>query len=187
MPTRLASHPLALLSVMSLLGAAGCSTTYPRRDPTGERFPSVRGSALDGREVAIPEDFAGEPVLLLIGYQMNSQFDLDRWLLGLAQSGVDVRTYELPTIPGLIPGMFAGSIDAGMRSGIPREDWGAVITVYGDAGKVVRFTGNEVPLPGRIVLLDPSGRVVFFHDSGFSVKALERLKDALSGLRGAKP
>ncbi|MGQ9589129.1 MAG: hypothetical protein ACUVYA_02415 [Planctomycetota bacterium] len=186
MSAKTSSVALGAFFAAAALAASGCSTTCPRRDPTGEVFPSVRGTALDGRSVSIPEDFAGEPVVLLIGYEMNTQFDLDRWLLGLAQAGVAVRTYELPTIPGLVPGMFAGSIDAGMRSGIPREDWGSVITIYGDAKAVAAFTGNQPKLPGRIVLLDGSGRVAFFHDSGFSVRALERLRETLQALGGAK-
>ena len=36
------------------------------------------------------------------------------------------------------------------------------------------------PLPGRILLLDATGRVVFFHDDGYSVGSLMRLRDTLA-------
>ena len=160
--------------------AFGCGTKYARRNPTGERFPSVVGTSLEGQEYKIPEAFAGKPVLLLVGYDQDTQFDLDRWLLGLTQAGVEVKMVEVPTIPGLAPRMFSGTIDDGMRSGIPREDWGGVITVYGDGDKVARFTGNENDLPGRILLLDAEGRVVFFHDRGYSVGTLQKLQRALT-------
>lgn len=172
------------LSVTCLLFLAACSSSYPRRDPTGERFPTVTGSTLDGRSVTLPDLGAGAPLLLLIGYQQNTQFDLDRWLLALTEAKVDVRTYEVPTIPGLVPGMFSGMIDGGMRRGIPREDWGAVITVYGDAAKIAQFTGNADGLPGRILLLDAQGKVVFFHDRGFSVGTLQRLQQQLAQIAG---
>lgn len=175
----------ALLAVAALV--PGCSSTWDRRDPTGEVFPSVLGTTLDGGTVALPEEFRGRPVLLLVGYQRNSQFDLDRWLLGLTESGVDVDVREVPTIPGLVPGAFSGWIDAGMRRGIPREDWGSVITVYGDADAVAAFTGNRDGLPGRILLLDREGRVVFFHDRGYSAGSLRRLREALAPLRPADP
>jgi hypothetical protein len=168
------------LLLLLAITAAGCGATYDRRDPTGEQFPSVTGTSLEGTEVRIPEAFAGAPVLLLVGYDQDTQFDLDRWLLGLTQAGVTVRTHELPTIPGLAPRMFSGSIDKGMRSGIPNEDWGAVITVYKDGDKIVRFTGNKNSLPGRVILLDAQGRVIFFHDRGYSVGTLLRLRKALS-------
>jgi len=172
---------IAALLICGLI--CSCSSTHPRRDPTGETFPSIRGDSLDGKTHSIPEDLAGEPALLLVGFKMESQFDLDRWLLGLSQAGAGVKAYELPTIPGLLPGLFAGKIDEGMRSGIPQEDWGGVITIYGDADTVTRFVGNENPLPGRIILLDARGRVVFFHDRGFSVGTLQRLLEEVKRLK----
>ncbi len=170
------------LAVSGLLLTAGCSSTYPRRDPTGEVFPTVSGSKLDGTEVTLPDIGKGAPLLLLVGYEQNAQFDLDRWLLGLSQAGVQVQAYEVPTIPGLIPGMFSGSIDGGMRRGIPSEDWASVITVYGDGGLIAEFTGNDDGLTGRVLLLDAAGRVVFFHDRGFSVGMLGKLREALAKL-----
>ena len=173
----------ALVAVIGGVALGGCGSTHPRRDPTGETFPVVRGSSLDGRDVAIPAAFAGKPVLLLIGYKQNTQFDLDRWALGISQSDLGVAVYEVPTIPGMIPGLFSGYIDGGMRRGIPQEDWGSVITVYGDGDAIALFTGNDDGLPGRIVLLDATGRVAFFHDRGYSAGMLAKLKAACDLLR----
>ena len=73
----------------------------------------------------------------------------------------------------------------GTVRGIPQEDWGSVITVYGDGDgdAVAQFTGNDDGLPGRIVLLDAAGRVAFFHDRGYSAGTLARLKAACDPLR----
>ncbi|MFN7672298.1 MAG: hypothetical protein ACK5S5_17785 [Planctomycetota bacterium] len=179
---RLLAVLLTVLVAVAVVGASACSTTYPRRDPTGEPFPSVRGTSLDGPEVALPDVGKGAPLLLLIGYQQNTQFDLDRWLLGLSEAGVKVRAYEVPTLPGLMPGLASGFIDGGMRRGIPKEDWGGVVTVYGDAKAIARFTGNDDGLPGRIVLLDRDGKVAWFHDRGYSVGALRALQQRLAEL-----
>lgn len=168
---------LSIVTGSGLIG--GCSSPIPRRDPTGEMFPSVVGESLQGKKVQIPEAFSGEPVLLLVGYKQNTQFDLDRWLLGLTQLGLDVEVREIPTIAGLVPGMIGTWIDGGMRRGIPSEDWGAVITVYGDAKKIQRVTGTENAMPGRILLLDAEGRIAYFHDRGYSVGALKRLEAVL--------
>lgn len=170
--------------LLALLALSGCSTSYDRRDPTGEVFPSVRGEALDGREVALPEVAGGRPLLLLIGYDQDAQFDIDRWLYGLADTGVDVMLFEVPTIPGMVPRLLSDTIDGGMRRGIPQEDWGLVVTVYRDAEQIARFTGNADGLTGRVVLLDADGRVVFFHDRGYSVGTLRALLDALRRLPG---
>lgn len=171
-----------LLLLLLVVWTAACSSAYPRRDPTGESFPRVRGTALDGTELTLPDAVAGAPALLLIGFQQNSQFDLDRWLLALSEAKVQVRALEVPTLPGLMPGLFSGFIDGGMRRGIPQEDWGGVVTVYGDASELARFVGNADGLPGRVVLLDRDGRVAFFHDRGYSMTSLRRLQEVLARL-----
>ncbi|MEY4673893.1 MAG: hypothetical protein RL148_1677 [Planctomycetota bacterium] len=174
---------LGLLALVASVLFASCGATWPRRDPTGEVFPTVSGNALDGTRVTLPAAAAGEPVLLLVGYKQESQFDIDRWLLALSQSDLRVKVLELPTIPGMFPRMFSGAIDAGMRRGIPDEDWQSVVTLYGDAAPVARFTGNADGLPGRVLLLDREGRVAFFHDRGFSVGTLRRLQEVLAAVR----
>lgn len=175
---------LRALPLLLLLGvASACASSVPRRDPVGERFPSVAGTSLAGDEVRLPEAFAGAPVVLLVGYEMKTQFDLDRWILGLLQAETPVPLVEVPTIPGLLPGAFAGKIDQGMQSGIPSEDWGSVVTLYrGDASAVAAFTGNQGPRNGRVLLLDAQGVVRWFHDRGYSGGTLLALDRAARGL-----
>lgn len=173
---RLRLPALALLIVLAVgLALPSCRTTVPNRDPSGEIFPTVAGEGLDGEVWTLPEDLAGQPAVLLVGYVQDTQFDLDRWLLGLLQAETPGQVLEVPTIPGLVPGMFRGQIDGGMRSGIPSEDWGSVVTVYGDeAERIVTATGNERPRNGRVMVLDAKGRIVWFHDRGYSAtKVLE--------------
>jgi hypothetical protein len=127
------------------------------------------GDDLNGKEYTLPGDFAGEPVVFIIGYVQDAQFDIDRWLLGLLQLKTPVEVRELPAAAGMVPAIIDETIDQGMKSGIPSEDWGAVITFYGSkADKLVEFTGNENPRNGRVLLLDASGKVVWFHDRGYS-------------------
>jgi len=171
----------AVIAVV-LLGLAACATQHPNRDPVGEVFPSVTGESLEREPVRIPGDFAGRPAVLLVGYKQDSQFDIDRWLIGLDMTATRVDVYELPTIPGLFPRMFSTVIDEGMRAGIPRELWKGVITVYEDGAEIQGFTGNENPNNARCLLIDQAGRVVYFHDRGFSVGALNALRDTLKGL-----
>lgn len=157
----------------------GCASSTPNRDPVGERFPTVAGESLAGEDVRLPDAVAGAPAVLLVGYVQNAQFDIDRWLLGFAQAGAGVKVVEVPTIEGLMPGLFANAIDGGMRRGIPREDWPSVVTVYGDADEIVALTGNENPANARVLLLDADGKIVWFHDRGWSAgKLLDLLETA---------
>ena len=170
-----------MTAVLALLlgGAAflpGCKSPVPNRVPLGERLPPVRARSLEGEEVRLPEDVAGAPAVLVVGYVQRSQFDADRWLFGFLQSQTPVQLYEVPTIDGFVPGLFAGRIDEGMRGGIPSEDWSSVATLYGeDAASMVRLTGDQEPQNVRVLLLDSEGVIRWFHDRGFSAGKLLEL------------
>ena len=176
------------LTVMipALLMLSACSSPLPNRDPTGAVFPDVVGQSLEEETVALPSALAGEPAILLIGYEQDAQFDIDRWLMGLIQSGTDARILELPTIPGLLGSLASGWIDDGMRSGIPKEDWSVVVTLYGSAGApVAELTGTTNGRLARVIALDAKGTVVWFDDTGYSARKALALAEVISSLRDA--
>ena len=170
---------LFVLFIFSLSGITGCSTTYENRSPLGETFPSVTGTALTEKAMAMPEDFPQEKVLLLLGYVQDAQFDIDRWLIGLDMTKTKVVAYELPAIAGMFPRMFQTQIDNGMRRGIPKELWGGVITLYEDGETIQRLTGNENPNNARVLLLNEQREIIYFYDRGFSVAALNEVRNML--------
>ena len=173
-PTENVLHALWLSTVAMAL--AGCGSTLPNRDPTGELFPTVTGQSLDEQTVTLPDDLNGEPSVLIVGYTQNAQFDIDRWLLGMLQAELSLRILEVPTIPGALASMASGFIDDGMRSGIPREDWKVVVTLYGGAAKpVAKLTGTENGNSARVLVLDADGRIVWFHDAGYSAREMIEL------------
>ena len=136
---------------------SGCATYYPNRKPLGEMFPSVVGQSLEKKTILFPDHVAGKNVLLLLGYVQNSQFDIDRWLIGLDMTQTQVDVFELPTIQGMFPRFFKTKIDQGMRKGIPKELWKGVITIYGDGEKIQLFTGNMNSNNARVILLGKNG------------------------------
>lgn len=169
---------ILLLSLIAFI-TFGCSTTYKNQDILGLQFPAVIGESLEKETVLIPEDFNNNQTLLLVGYKQDSQFDIDRWLIGLDMTKTLVDVYEIPTIQGLFPRMFSTKINDGMRRGIPKELWKGVVTVYKDGDKVQAFTGNESPNNTRVILLNNNGKIIYFYDRGFSVAALNELRDIL--------
>lgn len=184
------SRQISILTLLalSILVSACSSPPIPNRDPVGESFPAVEGTALDDKVWKIPADLAGKPAVLLVGYVQDAQFDLDRWLLGIVQLGTSVPFFELPTIQGMAPRMFKGTIDDGMRDGIPVEDWRGVITLWGeDAERIVALTGNTQPRNGRVLLLDAEGRVAWFTDRGFSAGLMVELDARVRALMAPTP
>lgn len=158
-----------------LMFCTACSSTIENRNPVGEAFPIVNGQSLEKESVTLPTDLEGRPAILLIGYKQRTQFDIDRWIMGLLQAEVDVPILELPTIPGLVPSLASDWIDDGMRSGIPKEDWSIVVTLYGKAAApVAELTGTTDGQNARVILLNARGEIVWFYDRGYSAReALE--------------
>lgn len=169
---------ITTLLLLALLVSA-CSSTYPNKNPINQRFPDVVGTSLDDQTMKIPQDLPKEKVLLLLGYVQDSQFDIDRWLIGLDMTQTQVQAFELPTIQGMFPRMFQTQIDNGMRRGIPKELWGGVITIYADGEQIQRFTGNQNPNNARVILLDENREIIYFYDRGFAVAALNEVRNLL--------
>jgi hypothetical protein len=174
-------HMRRILIALSIaLVLSSCANyEYPSKVSIGDSMIEVTGESLEGKSVVIPQDFTGQETLLLFGYKQDSQFDIDRWFIGLDMTQTQVAAYEVPTIRGMFPRMFSGFIDSGMRKGIPKQLWKGVVTVYADGDKVQRFTGNLNPNKARVMLLDKEGRIVYFYDQGFSVEALNEVRDVL--------
>ena len=101
---------MRIFAVFIFLLLSGCTTLYPNQEIKGQNFPVVTGTSLDNEYVEIPTYFKDELSLLLIGYKQDSQFDIDRWLIGLDMTETDLPVYELPTIQGMAPRMFLSLI-----------------------------------------------------------------------------
>ena len=174
------------LALICLLVLAGCTKVVPTPVLSGHpKFPKVTGESLEKKPVTIPDDFAGKPTLLLVGFIQRAQFDIDRWILGIIQAEIPVSIVEVPTIAGMFPEMLQNTINNGMRSGIPNEDWGSVVTVYNDADKIIAAIGNERPQSAAVVLLDQNGKIVWFYNQGYSAKRLLELKELVTATEAA--
>jgi hypothetical protein len=175
-----ASFPMLVISIFCILG---CSPKVATPDNIkNSRFPSVQGTSLRGETVAIPDHFTGKNTLLLVGYVQRAQFDIDRWILGVLQADVKVEIVEVPTIAGMLPQMVQSFIDNGMRSGIPKDDWGSVVTVYGDAPKIIEALGNDRPQSAYAVLLDRQGRIIWTSNIGYSAAQVIELKKLVDSI-----
>lgn len=172
-----------IISVLLVVMLTACSTTYPNKNVTEQTFPSVTGENLLKETVQLPQAVKQKVTVLLLGYQQDSQFDIDRWLIGLDMTNTTIDVIEVPTIQGMFPRMFSTQINNGMRKGIPKSLWAGVITVYRDGDKLQQFTGNTNPNNARVVLLDKNGVIQYFYDQGFSVSALNALRDEIKGIK----
>jgi hypothetical protein len=157
--------------------------------PVGRRLPSVRGSALNGESVRLPQELAGAPAVLLIAYQRATQEDIARWLTFLQASAPRLTVYEVPTTTPLAYRAPSGSIDNGRRRGVPRVLWPQVVTLCGEGDTMRRFLGDRGSEGASVVLLDRDGLVRWFDALGFTADKGARLLDELrrSSAAGDRP
>ena len=148
-------------------------------DVANKQFPRVYGKSLANDEIIIPDSFKDKVTVLLIGYQQRAQFDIDRWILGILQADVRAHIVEVPTIAGMMPQMVQGFIDNGMRSGIPKNDWASVVTVYKDAPKIIEAIGNERPQSAHVVVLNRNGEIQWTYNLGYSAQKVLELKELI--------
>jgi hypothetical protein len=142
----------------------------------------VQGNSLNEQSVTLPDTYRGKVTMLLIGYAQKAQFDIDRWILGALQADIKAEIVEVPTIAGMMPQMVQSFIDNGMRSGIPKSDWAAVVTVYEDAPKIIKALGNERPQSAYVVLLNKEGRIAWTSNIGYSATQILELKTMVDTL-----
>ena len=162
----------------------GDGTFDPPLKEARVRFPSVSGSNLKRRKLALPQGFEGDINLIFIAFQQWQQGQVDTWLpfaRELEQTHAGVRYYELPTIKRM-NGMARTFINEGMRAGIPdpvaRE---RTITLYLDK----RAFRRELQLPHEdeiyVLLLDHDGQVRWSTEGAFTPGKGESLMAAVQG------
>lgn len=177
---------LIAAAVAALLSGATMLEAGDTRSPLGKKLPSVKGSSLAGQEIRFPEDLAGRPAVLLVAYRRGTQADVDRWMALVGKEAPGVALYEVPTISNPVWRPLSGWIDSGMRGGVPKEKWDAVVTLYEDAPLLKDFLGDHGGLVTHVVVLDREGRVAWFDAGGFTDSSARALAGALGAL-GATP
>jgi hypothetical protein len=168
---------MRLLSILVItFFISACSSSHKNQSVVGDTLPVMMGETLDKQTVELPTLFTDTLTLLLIGYKQDSQFDIDRWLIGLDMTKTEVSVFEVPAIQGMFPRMFSTQINNGMRRGIPKELWKGVITLYADGDAMQVFTGNQNGNNARVMLVNNLGKVMYFYDRGFSVSSLNEVR-----------
>lgn len=160
--------------VLTIKLAMSCAGPIKNTNPIGLVFPSITGISLSGQSLSIPIEKEGDQILL-IGYKQNTQFDIDRWLIGLEMTGVKIKVLEVPVLGPWFPKFLRKKIDNGMKNGIPSKLWKSVVTVYDDADVMKKFLGTTNPNNARVLLINTKNEIIAFYDDGFSAGSLMEL------------
>jgi hypothetical protein len=127
-------------------------------------FPSVSGRDLNGRDLRLPKDLAGDVDLLFVAFVRGQQADVDSWksFADAAQkSRPNLKVYELPVLSRSIS-LIRGFIDGGMRNAIKDEAArAATVTLYIDKPPFRHALGIENEDQIAVLLVRRGGRVLW--------------------------
>src|SRR5665647_367223 len=91
-------------------------------DLLGKTFPNATGENLAKKDVTVPGDFAGAPLIVLVAPSKSSQPDADKWIGALRMTD-GVEFVETPVLPSLLTGLMKGFVNGKMRGGEPKALW----------------------------------------------------------------
>lgn len=152
------------------------------------RFPTVDGRNLSGKKFALPHDFGAPLNLVFIAYQREQQQDVDSWKSAADQAKSAVPAlgvWELPTL-SLGNSLFRGFIDGGMRRGIPdSHQRDRTITLYLDKRSFNDALNIRTESAITVLLVKPSGDVVFRAEGPYTAASGAALSTALTGTHSA--
>lgn len=168
------------ISWVLLLGLTACigpGETSDMKTHGEDMFPEIKGINLLGDTKTVPQDLQGNPTILLIGFERHHQTPINQWfklLDQITEKHPTLKVYELPVIRKVNP-LYRWWINNGMRRGVKGEQARKrTITLYTD----VKAFGERLSLNREkvaILLLDPSGRILFSSQESPSMALVQTL------------
>lgn len=174
-----------LLLVTTLTGFIGAGSNSDVVVAPGQRnvFPSVSGINLVGEPVALPRGFEGHLNLVVLGFEMEQQKDVDTWIAaldGIRSSLPGLEFYEVPVI-NAGSAAFRFWVNNGMHFGIlDLEARKRTITIYVDRSKFNSIVGVGDIDRIYALLVDNTGRILWRGEGPASAQSIAELIAAAS-------
>jgi hypothetical protein len=152
-----------------------------------QTVPSTQGKALDGTDIAFPEDH-GKPLVLMIGFSHKSSGDFDQWnkqALSAYLSDSHVDYYELTDLAG-VPSFVNAMILHGMRRAIHGTEQSHFVPFYTDEDgwkKAVNYSASDNTY---LVVADSAGKIVWQTHGVPSEEKIAELKSSVEKLTELK-
>jgi len=165
-----------VMQLTMMFMAAGPERALPRLS-VGDSLPALSGQFLSGKAAELPKAASGRVALLALGFSYDSRIEVEAWTKRFrAQFGADPRVtfYEVPMIGGMAR-LGRWFIDSGMRRGTPQADYEHVITVYGGVDAWKERVGYKDSKAAYLILLDQTGKAVWFSSGAVEDKAYTAL------------
>ena len=157
----------------------------------GDRFPTLTGQFLTGRDAVLPRASSGKIALVAMGFTYQSRFPVEAWgswFRAAMGPTPDVTFFEVPMIGGFAA-LGRWFIDRGMRNGTPAELRDHVITVYRGTGvwKTRLSYSSAHKDDAYLIVLDREGIVRWLHHGPFDQSRADELRQLLTSVADTRP
>lgn len=128
-----------------------------------QSVPHTEAETLSDKKIVLPDDFAGHPAVLNIGFSRSGGDSSRRWGKQLAQDLAGEKNLRIYSIAELqdAPKMVRGMIKHGMRSGVPKSEQDFFVVLYQDEDAWKKLADFSDTNDAYILLADSSGKVVW--------------------------
>lgn len=142
-------------------------------------FPTYTSLDLNGDSHTLPADLPGDPTIVFIAYKQRQQDAVNTWINALElDPSIGPEFVELPVV-GSATTMIRSYVDNGMRSGIVDTNLRRrTITLYENASEVNAPLGFQGRGQIRVLLVRPSGEVLWQTSGPATTEGVEALKQA---------
>lgn len=149
------------------------------------QFPALKVRDLEGAEHVIPDGLPGGPHVIILAFQQWHQSLVEHWkpeLEALARRHAGTEVWEVPSISSGYR-LFRGSIDGGMRAGIPDPQTRRhTLTVYTDLRALAADLEIDTLDTVQLFLVDCGGTVLWRASGEPDAAALQSLEDAVAAV-----
>lgn len=167
---------------LALTLAAPTPAPSPSGSPKARTFPRIDARSLAGKDYTLPNDFAGEPTLVVITFKKDQADQAKSWsgfATLLEERYKKLRAYNLALIDPHAR-FFRAFIENGMRSGITDPSARAsFLTAFADAAGFRGSLGIEGQDKAVELLVRGDGAVCWFATGSATDEAAARLSEAL--------
>lgn len=152
---------------------------YPTRNPVGQVLPAVEGRSLADKPVELPAAVSGRAVVLFVVYDRAAHDDVRPWADTVARDLPGVLPMEVGVVLSPWLGMQRERLFLALQDRTPKLLRPGVVLLHDDDAAVLgAFTGNIEPQRLRLLLLDETGRVIFFNADGHNAHSSRWLAEA---------
>jgi hypothetical protein len=125
-----------------------------------DRFPHIDAEALSGRNVTLPDEVAGSPALIVIGFTHGSNEQVKAWT---ERAGKEIPAKSVYTLVELesAPRMVRGMIHSSIKGSTPKEIQDRFVLDYHGERELKAAAGYQAGNDAYLVLIDAQGQVVW--------------------------